>query len=229
MCGRFSITTAPEALRGMFDYENFPNLEPRYNVSPTQMIAIIRKIDSGRKELVMVRWGLIPAWAKDAAYAARMINARAETIMEKPSFREAFSKRRCLIPADGFYEWRIQSNLKQPYRIGMEDGSVFAFAALWEKWKAKQSGYGFEEGEEIETVSIITTHANKKLKNIHHRMPVILHPEDFDTWLTPANDTIKCQKLLQPFPSEPMAFYRVAQTVNNPRNDNPKCIEPISA
>ena len=229
MCGRFSITTAPEALRGMFDYENLPNLEPRYNVSPTQMIATIRKRSGGKRELVMARWGLIPAWAKDGVNAARMINARAETVMEKPSFRAAFSKRRCLIPADGFYEWRTEDNIKKPFRIGMKDGSVFAFAALWERWKAKQAGYGYKEGEEIETVAIVTTHANKKLKKIHHRMPVILQPEDYDTWLTPANDTPKCHNLLQPFPSEPMAFYRVGQTVNNPRNDNPKCIEPISA
>ncbi len=216
-------------MRAIFDYENIPNLEPRFNVAPTQPIITIRLADSGARTLDMKRWGLIPSWSKDGTSAARMINARAETLTEKPSFKEAFEKRRCLVPADGFYEWRMEDGKKQPFRIGMKGGDVFAFAALWESWKARQDGYGYEEGDIVETVTIITTDANDKLRPIHHRMPVILPSEEYAAWLDPANDTSKCQKLLKPYPVEPMAFYRVGTHVNNARNDDKRCIEPLRA
>jgi putative SOS response-associated peptidase YedK len=177
----------------------------------------------------MSRWGLIPGWSKDGSAAAKMINARAETLSEKPSFREAFQKRRCLIPADGFYEWRMEDGKKQPFRIGMKGGVVFAFAGLWESWQAKQDGYGYEEGDPVETVTIVTTDANDKLRPIHHRMPVILAPEEYATWLDPANDVVNCQKLLKSYPVDPMAFYRVGVFVNNARNDDARCIEPLKS
>jgi len=229
MCGRYSLTTAPEAMRALFDYENLPNLEPRYNIAPTQTVPVVRLADSGRREIALLRWGLIPRWARDASMAARMINARAETVTEKPAFRDAFAHRRCLMPADGFYEWRTEDGRKQPFRIGLKGGGAFAFAGLWESWTAPQDADGaVSPGETVETVTIITTDANEKLRPIHDRMPVILPPEAYATWLdahTPANDA---KALLRPFPADPMAFYRVSTHVNAVRNDDPDCIAPLT-
>lgn len=227
MCGRFSLTTAPEAMRNLFDYENLPNLEPRYNIAPTQMVACIRVGDGGKRQLDFLRWGLIPSWSKDAAAGARMINARAETVSEKPSFRESFAQRRCLIAADGFYEWRMEDGRKQPFRIGMKGGLPFAFAGLWESWTALADGAGIAAGETVETVTIVTTAANDKLRPIHARMPVILPREAYGKWLDAANDRNSLLALLRPYPVEPMAFYRVGPAVSNARNDNPDCIVPL--
>jgi len=213
----------------MFDYENLPNLEPRYNVAPTQMVACIRAFDGGKRQLDFLRWGLIPPWSKDAAMGAKMINARAETVSEKPSFREAFTQRRCLIAADGFYEWRQEDGRKQPFRIGMKGGLPFAFAGLWERWTASEDGAGISAGETVETVTIVTTVANDKLRPIHARMPVILPPEAYGPWLDAANDRDSLLSLLRPYPVEPMAFYRVGSAVNNARNDKPDCIVPVKS
>ena len=229
MCGRYSLTTVPEAMRALFGFENLPNLPPRYNIAPTQDVAVVRADHSGARELAMMRWGLIPHWAKDASMGSKMINARAETIREKPSFREAVKSRRCLLPADGFYEWRTEDGRKQPFRIGLKGGAAFAFAGLWEHWTATSTAAGLNEGEEVETVTIVTTTANEKLKPIHDRMPVILPPEAFDGWLDPANDPQAACALLQPYPAEPMAYYRVSTAVNNVRNDNPSCTAPLKA
>jgi putative SOS response-associated peptidase YedK len=214
-------------MRAIFDYENIPNLEPRFNVAPTQPIITIRMTGTGTRTLAMSRWGLIPSWSKDGTAAVKMINARGETLSEKPSFRVALQQRRCLIPADGFYEWRMENGKKQPFRIGMKGGVIFAFAGLWESWLAKQDGYGYEEGDLVETVTIVTTDANDKLRPIHHRMPVILPPENYAAWLDPANDVANCEKLLKPYSVDPMAFYRVGVFVNNARNDDARCIEPL--
>ncbi len=224
MCGRFSLTTAPEAMRALFDYENFPNLEPRYNIAPTQPVAVVRTdVDGGVRELAMLRWGLVPHWARDISIGARMINARAETVASKPAFRDAFAARRCLIAADGFYEWRTEDGSKQPFRIGMKGGAPFAFAGLWESWSAP-------DGAILETVTIVTTAANDKLRPIHNRMPVILDRADYAAWLdTGGVDGPTAQALLKPYSSEPMAFYRVNRAVNNARNDSPDCIEPLVA
>ena len=227
MCGRFSLTTAPEAMRNLFDYENLPNLEPRYNIAPTQMVACIRAGDDGKRQLDFLRWGLIPSWSKDAAAGARMINARAETVSEKPSFRESFAQRRCLVAADGFYEWRLEDGRKQPFRIGMKGGLPFAFAGLWDRWTASADGAGIAAGETVETVTIVTTAANDKLRPIHARMPVILPQEAYGKWLDAANDRDGLLALLRPYPVEPMAFYRVGSAVSNARNDNPDCIAPL--
>lgn len=226
MCGRFSLTTAPEAMRALFGFDNLPNLPPRYNIAPTQQVAVVRTGDSTGRELVTMRWGLIPHWAKDASLGAKTINARAETLADKPSFRAAVKSRRCLVPADGFYEWRMEDGHKQPFRIGMKGGAPFAFAGLWERWIATATGAGWTEGDSVETVTIVTTVANEKLRPIHPRMPVILPPEAFAGWLDPANDPGAACALLRPYPAEPMAFYRVSTAVNNVRNDDPGCIAP---
>lgn len=231
MCGRFSLTTAPEAMRALFEYENLPNLAPRYNVAPTQPVAVVRRRDGGAgRELVMLRWGLVPGWAKEIGIGARMINARAETLAEKPAFREAFDRRRCLVPADGFYEWRVEDGRKQPFRIGFRGGRPFAFAGLWERWRAPADGGGAKQGDIVESVAIVTTDANVKLRPIHHRMPAILDPAGYGAWLdvagTPANDV---RALLRPHPPEEMAFYRVGLRVNNVRNDDEACFAPLKA
>ena len=227
MCGRFSLTTAPEAMRALFDYENFPNLAPRYNIAPTQEVAAVRRAaDSAPRELAMLRWGLVPRWAKDISIGARMINARAETVAEKPAFRDAFKKRRCLVPADGFYEWRIEDGKKQPFRIGMKGGAPFAFAGLWESWSPPDGA----AGATVESVTIITTAANDRLRPIHPRMPVILDAADYGKWLDADGvDGAATRALLRPYPAQPMAFYRVDPRVNNARNDDAACIEPLAA
>jgi putative SOS response-associated peptidase YedK len=224
MCGRYSLTTAPEALRRLFDFDVTPNLEPRYNIAPTQSAPVVRPAADGTgRELAMLRWGLIPSWAKDASIGNKMINARAETVAEKPSFRSAFRHRRCLVPADGFYEWRREGEIRQPFRIGMKGGAPFAFAGLWESWT------GQEDGTAIETFTIITTNANRRLLPIHARMPVILAPEAYDTWLDVGPRTAEpALAILRPFREDPMAFYRVSTHVNSPRNDDPNCLKPLA-
>lgn len=229
MCGRYSLTTVPEAMRALFGFENLPNLPPRYNIAPTQTAAVVRLDETGARELAMLRWGLIPSWSKDASMGAKMINARSETVAEKPSFKGAFRERRCLIPADGFYEWRTEDGRKQPFRIGMKGGTPFAFAGLWESWTATATSTGINEGDTVETFTIITGEANEKLRPIHARMPVILPPEAFDSWFDAANDQETLLSLLRPYPVEPMAFYRVGTAVNNVRNDDPSCTEPMVA
>src|SRR5215216_4713323 len=170
MCGRYTLRTPVDTLAEAFEIEEYPSsITPSYNIAPTQEVAAVVEEDEKRK-LEMLRWGLIPSWAKDPAIGNKMINARAETVAEKPSFRSAFKVRRCLILADGFYEWQKTDNGKQPYYIKMQDGSPFAFAGLWEIW---------QNGEEIRSATIITTDANDLMNEIHHRMPVILPPEDY--------------------------------------------------
>ena len=224
MCGRYSLTTAPEALRQLFNFDNMPNLAPRYNIAPTQDVPVIRPAGRGGEDvngrgLAMMRWGLVPSWSKEIDRSAPMINARAETIAEKPSFRAAFQSRKCLVPADGFYEWRLENGKKQPFRIGMNGGAPFAFAGLWERWASP-------EGDEINSVAIVTTEANEKLRPIHARMPVILDPNDYDQWLGETTETT-AQTLLRPYPPGDMAFYRVGLRVNSVRHDDIECISPL--
>lgn len=229
MCGRYSLTTAPEALRRLFNFDNLPNLAPRYNIAPTQDVPVIRQADSAHNEggdgggraLSMMRWGLVPSWSREISRTSPMINARAETIAEKPSFRAAFESRRCLVPADGFYEWRLEDGKKQPFRIGMKGGAPFSFAGLWEHWASP-------EGEKIESVAIVTTVANARLQPIHARMPVILDPDDYDQWLGAEAGSSR-QALMRPYPVENMAFYRVGLRVNSVRHDDPDCIAPLKA
>ena len=177
MCGRYSLTSPVEAMRALFGFDELPNLQPRYNIAPTQDVPVIRGREDGGRELTMLRWGLVPSWAKEVTASAPLINARGETVAEKPSFRDAFAKRRCLMPADGFYEWRkAEAGAKQPYRIALPDDTPFAFAGIWERWQSAQ-------GEVLESCALITTAASPQIADIHHRMPVILKPETYDSWL----------------------------------------------
>jgi putative SOS response-associated peptidase YedK len=220
MCGRYTLRTPVDSLVETFEIEEYPSsVTPNYNIAPTQEVAAVVEENEKRK-LEMLRWGLIPSWAKDPAIGNKMINARAETVAEKPSFRSAFKNRRCLIIADGFYEWRKTDNGKQPYHIKMEDGSPFAFAGLWETWK---------DDEEIRSCTIITTGANDLMEEIHHRMPVILHPEDSALWLDPDFDEKEpLTTLLKPYPADAMEAYPVSRRVNKPSNNEPSVLEPAA-
>jgi putative SOS response-associated peptidase YedK len=208
-------------VRRVFGYPERPNLEPRANIAPTQDVAAVRLGEDGARHFVTLRWGLIPSWAKDATIASKMINARGETVAEKPAFRSAFRARRCLIPADGFYEWKTEDGAKQPYRIVRADRTPFAFAGLWERWDKAS------DGVPVETSTIITTDANETLQAIHHRMPVILDAADFAAWLDPAVRPADLQGLLRPFPSQDLIAYRVSRRVNAVANDDLSLIEPL--
>ena len=220
MCGRYTLKTPTNVLAELFEIEEYPSaLNPSYNIAPTQAVAAVVEEDDKRK-LEMFHWGLTTSWAKDPAIGNKMINARAETASEKPSFRSAFKKRRCLILADGFYEWQKTDSGKQPFYIHMKDGSPFAFAGLWEAWK---------NGEELKSCAIITTDANDLMNEIHHRMPVILPPENYGVWLDPGLDEKEpLMDLLKPYPSEEMEAYQVSRRVNRPANNEPSCIEPAA-
>ncbi|MCP4417290.1 MAG: SOS response-associated peptidase [Chloroflexi bacterium] len=227
MCGRFALTTPTEQLALMFDVDKtaaaaLPPSVPRYNIAPSQPVAAIRRGENGEREFTFFRWGLIPSWAKDIKFGSRMINARSETVAEKPSFRAAFKRRRCLIPADGFYEWQKLGNGKQPMFIRPAEGEKrpFALAGLWEVWRDS-------EGSALQTCTILTTRPNELMAPIHKRMPVIVEPEDFDLWLHPEPNPEQGLHLLRPYPALKMTAYPVSTIVNNPRNDVPDCIQPI--
>jgi putative SOS response-associated peptidase YedK len=224
VCGRFTLTSDIEVVARRFGVpvpadEWASCAPPRFNVAPTQSVIVVN--DTGQRRLVAMRWGLIPSWAKDPAIGNRLINARAETVAQKPAFRAALKKRRCLIPADGFYEWQKRGNFKQPVRIVLKSREPFGFAGLWERWESA-------DGEEVLSCTIITTEANDLLKPVHDRMPVILPPESESVWLDPAiQDADKLLPLLRSYPGERMDFYPVSRAVNSPANDTPECIVPI--
>jgi putative SOS response-associated peptidase YedK len=197
-------------------------LEPRYNIAPTQPVAVVRQSELGRA-LGVVQWGLVPSWAKDPTMGSKMINARAETVAEKPAFRAAFKQRRCLVLADGFYEWQPTSTRqpKQPFYIHRQDDEPFAFAGLWEYWEGADGA--------LETCTIITTEANELVSPIHERMPVIIAPDDYAQWLDPTTkQATPLQELLQPYDSDALEAYPVSHAVNNARNESPKCIAPVT-
>lgn len=221
MCGRFTLTASGDDLAALFEIEAVPNLEPRYNIAPTQPVAVVRLDPEGRRRVfTLMRWGLIPSWAKDIGIGNRLINARAETLTEKPAFRTAFRRRRCLIPADGFYEWQKQTaGRKQPYFIGLPNRRPFAFAGLWEHWEGA-------DGSVLDSCTIITTEANERVRALHDRMPVILDRGDFGDWLDPATPLDRLLHLLRPYPFE-MLIYPVSTLVNAPENDRPECIVPL--
>jgi putative SOS response-associated peptidase YedK len=222
MCGRFALYSTPFSLAKHFEAEAPPELRPRYNVAPTQSIPIVREED-GKRRFALARWGLIPHWAKDTKIGYHTINARAETVAEKPVFRNAFRYRRCLIPADGFYEWQVVpgSKTKQPWFIVLRDRELMAFAGLWEKWRSP-------EGDDLESCSIIVTDANELMRPIHDRMPVILAPGDWEAWLeTEAKDAGGLQGLLKPYSTEAMTSWRVSTMVNSPRNDSVGCLKHL--
>lgn len=213
MCGRFAFYSPSEAAAALFGVDTSIAVEPHYNIAPTQYIAAIRTAESGR-ELVMLRWGLLPSWAKDPTIGNRMINARAETVAEKPSFRAAYRQRRCLVLADGFYEWKLESGVKTPYYMSLASGAPFAFAGLWENWQDKQSG------ESVQSTALITTEANEFMEAIHHRMPVILQPDTADRWL--GGDNAVLDDVTSDAPA--LQAWRVDRRVNNARNDDAELI-----
>lgn len=221
MCGRFTLTTNLGVIAKRFGVSRFleeVDHAPRYNVAPTQTVIVVN--DDGTRHLAQMRWGLIPSWAKDPAIGNRMINARAETIATKPAFRAGFRKRRCVIPADGFYEWRPLGRRKQPTYIALKSREPFGFAGLWESWTS-------QEGEEIKSCTIITTEANELLKPIH-RMPVILTREAETIWLDPSiEEPAKLLPLLKRYPAAKMEYYAVSTWVNNPAHDSQVCIEAV--
>jgi putative SOS response-associated peptidase YedK len=223
MCGRYSLITPVEALRQLFGVLELPNLAPRYNVAPTQEMPVVRPRagEARGRELVAMRWGLVPEWADGPAIGGRMINARAETVAEKPSFRAAFRARRCLVPADGFYEWVKDDEARQPYRIALEGETPFAFAGLWENWQPPTG----QDAKPLQTFTIVTTEANDRLRPIHPRMPVILDPADYETWLT--GDPNAAQALLRPYPDAAMRAYQVSARVNSTRYDDAACLAPL--
>ncbi len=228
MCGRFTQRMSWRELHERMDLIGTPlNLRPRYNVAPGQDVSVVRAAEGGRS-LAMLRWGLIPAWAKDPAIAWKLINARSETAAQKPSFRAAYRHRRCLIPADGFYEWRREGKPRQPWLFGLTDGAPFAFAGLWERWTvpagAALTGSLAErsQGDAVETCTILTTAANETVAPVHGRMPVILPRDAYDPWL--AGEDVP----LPPFPANDMTAWPVSMLVNRPANDDPRCVEPVA-
>jgi putative SOS response-associated peptidase YedK len=222
MCGRYCITSAPEAIRALFRYLEQPNFPPRYNVAPTQPVPIVRQVD-GRRHFVLVRWGLIPSWVKDPKDFTLLINARGESVNDKPAFRNAMKRRRCLFPADGFYEWKTEAGRKRPYFAHPASGGPIAFAGLWETWTGPN-------GEELETAAIITTQANRALATVHHRAPVVVPREAFDFWLDCENvDAKTAAALIAPAPEASMAVYEISPAVNRVANDSPELLKPYSA
>jgi len=215
MCGRFAFYSPAEATAALFGVSDVPELKPRFNIAPTQSIAAIRLDSKESREVALLRWGLVPFWAKDPSIGNRMINARAETVAEKPSFRAAYRKRRCLILADGFYEWRKEADGKTPYFISLASGEPFAFAGLWEDWRAKDSD------ESLQSTAIITTAANDFMSQLHHRMPVVLQQDAADRWL--GGD----EQLLSDASESSPAFraWPVDRRVNNARNEGEDLVE----
>jgi putative SOS response-associated peptidase YedK len=220
MCGRYTLSAPGDVIAESFDLSEVPDLPPRYNIAPTQEVAAIRAEGAGKeRRLVVLRWGLVPRWAADPSIGNRMINARAETVAEKPAFRSAFKRQRCLVLADGYYEWKkAEDGGKQPYFLRLEGGEPFAFAGLWERWD--------KEGAPIESCTLLTTEPNELSGTIHNRMPVILARRDHGLWLDPAvDDAGRLLPLLAPYTSGPMEAWPVSRFVNSPANDSPRCIE----
>jgi len=222
MCGRYRLSRRKQIIEEYFDVTGEDDWIPRYNIAPTQPVPIIRQhpTEPGRK-LSLVRWGLIPSWAKDSSGAATMINARSETAATKPAFRDALKSRRCLIPADAFYEWQRTGKTKQPFCFEVGEGELFAFAGLWDRWRAP-------DGSWLRSCSILTTTANRLTATVHDRMPVILDPGNYDLWLDPGMTNIEAASdLLKPFEAHLMRAYSVSPRVNNVANDDEGCSAPV--
>jgi len=204
-----------------FGLPEVPDLFPRFNIAPGQPVAVVRQQPRAEgRELALLRWGLVPAWADDPSVGHLLANARSETAATKPSFRRAFRSRRCLVVADGFYEWQKTTGRKQPYFVGLRGDRPFGLAGLWERWD--------KHGGPVESCTVLTTDANELMRPIHERMPVIVPPDQYDLWLDPrCQDTGKLAKLLRPYPSKDLLAYRVSALINNPKNDVPQCVEAI--
>jgi putative SOS response-associated peptidase YedK len=222
MCGRYSLHTHPEVVALYFQLGLVPEIAPRYNITPGTSVLIVRQDPAKGRLADLYRWGLIPSWAKDPAIGNKLANARGETVAEKPSFRSAFKRGRCLIPASGFYEWKKVAGRKQPYYVRPVGADLFAFAGLTERWMGPDGP--------VHSCTIITTDANDLMRDIHDRMPVIIAPEDHAAWLDPGNQaTEKLKALLKPCPSERMAAHPVSPRVNTPKIDEPALIDPLES
>lgn len=220
MCGRFSVAVSAKVMSETFKLTGVPALTPRYNVAPTQQVAVVREGADGGNRLDLLHWGLIPSWAKERSIAYKMINARWETLLEKPSFRQAYKYRRCVVPASGFYEWRHEGKAKLPHYIRIRDGVPMLFAGLWESWKSP-------DGELVESFTILTTSANKLLESIHTRMPVILHPDECRRWLDRhLTDPAPLSVFFQPYPADLMEMWQVSPLVNTVKHDSCEMIAP---
>lgn len=217
MCGRFAFYSPAEAAAALFGVSASLPVEPRYNIAPTQNIAAIRNDQAGERELVMLRWGLVPFWAKDPSIGNRMINARAETVAEKPSYRNAYRHRRCIVLADGFYEWLRRGETKTPYFISLASGGPFALAGLWENWTDK------ETGESLQTTTLITTDANDFMAQLHHRMPVVLEANTATDWLAGSNELLDDVGAITP----PLQAWPVDRRVNNARNEGEDLVSAV--
>ncbi|NET40117.1 MAG: SOS response-associated peptidase [Cyanothece sp. SIO1E1] len=219
MCGRFSLVVPERFFSKVFVFEDIPEMQPNYNIPPGVDIWAIRSGRmAGRAEVARLRWGLVPSWAKDPKIGNRMINARSETVSEKPAFRSALGRRRCLIPADGFYEWKREGKIRTPFRIHLTDHEPFAMAGLWESWQTP-------DGDRLDTCTILTTSSNQIMQPIHDRMPVILNAQSQSVWLNPATPVESLKEITVPYPAEKMAAYPVSTLVNSPRNNGPECLE----
>ena len=222
MCGRFTLQIHPELLAEIFGLQELPIFPARYNIAPTQQIPVIRQDAEGHNRLDFLRWGLIPTWAKDLSVGSHMINARAESITEKPAFRHAIRYRRCIIPASGFFEWRHEDKKAIPLYVRMKDGAPMCFAGIWEQWKSP-------EEEIVESCAMLTTSSNRLIEPLHDRMPVILHPDNYDLWLNRnMHDPEQLKHLYQPYPADSMEMYPVSPLVNSPHNDLPDLISPLN-
>ena len=222
MCSRYSLTSPPEAVRAYFRYDNEAVFPPRYNIAPSQPVAIVRGTHNGGRELALVRWGLIPSWVKDPREFRMMINARSETAAEKPSFRAAMCHRRCLVPTDGFYEWTGAAGAKRPHLVRLRDGGPMGMAGIYEYWQGA-------DGSEMESMAILTTAANQSMSNLHDRMPVIIAPEHFDAWLDCSSGSAEViLALLHAPPEDLLQIVEVSRKLNNPRNEGPEVQEPVS-
>ena len=221
MCGRFAFYSPHAAVIRLFGVAAAPEIEPRYNIAPTQFVATVREA-GGPREVAMLYWGLVPSWAKEKSIGARMINARSETLTGKPSFRSAFRRRRCLVLADGYYEWQRSAAGKQPYFIGFADGQPFGMAGLWERWRDPATG------EPLESCCIVTTSPSPAVAHVHDRMPVIVPPDAYAEWLDPRNEAVdRLARLFAPCPRSDLGARPVSTRVNSARNQGPELIEPL--
>lgn len=223
MCGRFALVTEKHILELLFelDYSLDFEIKSRYNIAPTQQTPVVRlSAADNKRELALLKWGLVPFWAKDETIGNRLINARAETVREKPAFRDAYKKRRLLIPASGFYEWKSEAAGKQPYFITAKSKELLSLAGLWERW---------DKGPEqsLETFTILTTEPNSLVAELHNRMPVIIPSQSFGAWLDPLTGEDQLQQLMKPYPEDRLIYYPVSRLVNKPNNDVPEMIEPL--
>jgi len=224
MCGRFALWSGREEIEAAFAVRLSAEPQTGYNIAPSREVTAVRASREGNREAAFLRWGLVPSWAKAPDSGYRMINARADTVFQKPAYRTAIRRRRCLIPANAFFEWKRTEKGKQPYLIQVGEGEVFGLAGLWEVWQNR------ETGETIESCAILTTRPNEAMQELHDRMPVIVSPESHSLWLDPrVGEPDRIAPLLEPYPAEEMRMHPIGREVNNPANDHPSVVRPLES